>query len=173
MTALDETPENVNYLSPHNFLFQIKKTPNLNYNVQNVNLPGVSIDPPFQHTPFVKIPKSGEHIHYDDIMINYLVDERLKNYLEIHNWLKALGFPDTYEQFEEIQNADPQTGEGLMSDISLFVLDSDRRPIYDVRFKDAFPVSSSSIIFDSTSNAVAYLVAAATFKYRSYDIFPL
>lgn len=171
MTALDETPSNVNFLNPKNFLFQIKKTPNLNYYVQNVNLPGVYLQNPEQGTPFVRIPKPGDHIHYDEIMVNYIVDENMKNFLEIHNWVKALGFPDNFDQYDAINSIDQVTGLGKASDISLFVLNSDRNPMFDVRFKDAFPISSSSIIFDSTGSDVNYLVAAATFVYRSYDIF--
>ena len=44
MTAIDNTPENRNFLSPLNFKFSIKKSPNMNFFLQKVNLPSITQD---------------------------------------------------------------------------------------------------------------------------------
>jgi len=168
-TGLDETPDNVNFLSPLLFKFQIKKTPNLNFYVQNVNIPGVHLPPAETPNPFVKIPYPGDHIQYDDIMINFKVDENFTNWLEIYNWIKALGFPKNFGQHAAIELPSVPLGEGKTSDISLIVLNSQRVPTFDVTFIDAFPISLSSLIFDVSREDLNYIDAAATFRFTSYE----
>jgi hypothetical protein len=170
MSALDNIPENKNFLSPLNFRFQIKKCPNVNFFLQNVNLPGMVLNGPEQPNPFVRIPKAGDHIDFDDLMINYKVDEDLQNYLELYNWIRELGFPNSFDEYKSISGNPVYTGLGITSDMSLIILTSSRNPNYEVVFKDAFPISISSLIFDSTPQDVQYLEASATFRYRSYSI---
>lgn len=170
MTALDHNIDNENFLSPLGFKFQIKKCPTVNFYVQNVNLPGISMTEVGAPTPFVSLPYAGDHIRYDELILNFKVDEEMKNYIEIHEWIKQLGFPNNYDEYKTIASHAPITGMGIKSDISLLVLNSSRNPKMDIIFKDAFPVGLSSLIFDSTASDVNYLEASATFVYSSYDI---
>ena len=121
------------------------------------------------HISYAEV-KGDSFFEYDDLMINYKVDEDLTNYLEIHNWVKELGFPDNYNQYKNIADKGQIEGLGLRSDISLIILNSSRLPNMEINFKDAFPVSISSLIFDTTRMDVDYLEAAATFKYTSFEI---
>jgi hypothetical protein len=103
-------------------------------------------------------------------MIQYKVDEDLNNYMEIYNWIKALGFPDNYRQYKTLADQPKTSGEGLVSDISLIMFSNARIPTYEVLFRDAFPVSTSSLIFDTTRSDVEFLEASATFRYTSFSI---
>lgn len=170
MTALDTIPENKNFLSPLGFKFQVKKCPTVNFFVQTVNIPSIVLPDTYAPNPFVKIPYSGEHITYGDLTLTFKVDEDLVNYLEIHNWIKALGFPDKFDQYDVINRKPIMSGEGIRSDISLLVLSSSRNPTYDITFKDAFPVSLSGVEFDTRTQDVQYVTATTTFKYISYEI---
>jgi len=171
MSALDNTtPENRNFLSPLNFRFQIKKAPNVNFFVQKVNIAPISIKPAITATPFVNIPFPGEHIDYDALSITFKVDEDLQNYLEIHNWLKALGKPKDFSEYADLANNPSYTGDGIYSDISLTVLTSDKAPNYETIYVDAFPISLSGLTFNTTDSDVNYLEASASFKYTYYDI---
>lgn len=174
--ARTKTPTNTNFVESQNFKFIIKKTPTINYFVQNVNVPGISLDNVEEPNPFVKIPHSGDHIMYDDLMINFKVNEDLSNYLEIHNWIKRIGFPKTFESYDNEANTSilhNTSGEGEYSDMTIMVLTSHRNPSFEIVFRKAFPVSLSSIIFDSTMPDASYLEAAATFRYTYYDILPI
>jgi hypothetical protein len=170
MDARRETPDNLNMLSPLIFKFVVKKLPNVTFGVQNINLPGVSMGVAYHHNPFTKIPYAGDHLEFDDIMINYKVDEDLTNYMEILDWLMALGFPKNFDQYKAIKDRPQIEGEGLKSDISLVVMNSNRIPKWNVVFHDAFPISISSLIFDTTLSDDQYLEAACTFKYTRYEI---
>jgi hypothetical protein len=148
----------------------IKKAPHVNFFIQKVNIPGISITNLVTPNPFVRIPYAGEHITYEDLTISFKVDEDLQNYLEIHNWLKSIGKPDMYEQYAEIEAKNIYSGDGVYSDISVMVLASTKNPNYEVTYRDAFPISLSAITFNSIDSDVNYLEASTTFKYTSYNI---
>ena len=167
-TALDETPENINFLSPLIFKFQVKKTPTLNFYVQNVNLPGMHLQQSEFPNPLVATATPGDHILYDDLMINFKVNEDFTNWLEIHNWIIGHGFPKNFGQHAALTNPAVPLGEGLKSDVSLIVMNSSRIPKYNVVFHEAFPISISSLIFDTTRSRDDYIDAAATFRYDYY-----
>lgn len=173
MSALDQNVDNTNFLSPLGFKFMIKKTPTLNYFVQQINIPGISISPVDTGTPFVAIPYSGEHMMFDEILLSFKVDEEMKNYMEIHSWMRALAFPEHYGQYKSIADYSKTSGLGITSDISLLILSASKNPIFDVTFVDAFPIALSSLIFDSTATDVQYIDASATFRYQSYTINPI
>jgi len=170
MSALDNVPTNRNFLSPLNFKFQIKKSPNVNFFLQQVNIPGFSIQPTFQATPFVKIPKSGDHIDFEDLRIKFKVDEDLVNYMEIYDWLRDLGFPNSFQEYAIIASKPITSGMGIVSDISLLILNSNHNPKYDCVFKDCYPISISDVTFDTTQPDVQYIEAEAIFKYRIFEI---
>lgn len=170
MTALDNLPENPNFLSPLGFRFQIKKCPTVNFFVQSVNIPSMELINVDASNPFVKIPYGGEHISFGDLNLTFKVDEDLKNYMEIYNWIKGIGFPDKFNQYKTLKDKPVMSGEGLTSDISLLVLSSSRNPTYDIVYRDAFPVSLSQVEFNTTSQDVNYLTATTTFRYLSYEI---
>jgi len=168
--ATNLTPSNPNFLLPLHFAFHVKKTPNLNWYVQTINIPGVHLPPVEIQNPFVKVPYPGDHIQYDDIMINFKVDEGFANWLELYNWIKKMGYPNEYAEYRSITAPTVPVGEGIKSDISLIIMNSSRIPKINIIFKDAFPVSLSSLIFDSTKQNPDPIDASCTFRYTSYEL---
>lgn len=170
MSALDNTPENKNFLSPLNFKFFIKKTPYINFFIQKINLPSIRLVQVDTSNPLVRTPYAGDHIDFGTLTMNFKVDEDLKNYLEIHNWIVGLGFPERYEQYRDLNNKPIYTGDGIVSDMTLTILASTKTPNYEITFVDAFPVSLSDLTFNTMDNTVNFLSADATFKYTHYTI---
>lgn len=177
MTAISNLPDNTNFLSPLGFTFSIKKTPGVNYFVQSVNLPSVSLGSIDLETPFVKIPYPGDHIAYDPLTLTFRVDEDMRNYAEIYNWILATGFPDAFEQYQSMSEvakfrgtANRMSGEGQYSDASLIILNSVKAPIIEFKFHDLFPVSLGEIQFDTRDTDVNYVEASVTFAYRKFDL---
>ena len=170
MTAVDDTPSNRNFLSPLNFQFSIKRAPNVNFFLQKVNIPSIrlpSIDIP---TQFIPIPTQFTHMEYGEFSITFKVDEDFKNYLEIHDWIRALGFPKQYSERAAIDAIPEYTGNGVFSDISIIALNSAKNPNFEVTFTDAFPTYLGDIVFDSTYDDVNYITCEASFKYTLYEI---
>ena len=173
MTAIDNTPYNKNFLSPLNIVFQIKRSPHLNFFVQQVNLPSVSVNFPEQPNPFVHIPISGEHLEFGTLRVSFKVDEDMQNWFEVHNWIRKLGFPYEFEEYKKLTAAPKASGEGIVSDITLVILNQVKLPAFEITFRDAFPVSLSDLQFDVTEETVNYITASADFKYVLYDVVKL
>jgi hypothetical protein len=141
----------------------------VNFFVQGVNLPGLSLPDIDVSNPLIRVPYPGDHLLYDELDLSFKVDEDLKNYMEIHEWLRALG-KRSYDEYKTLTQKISTTGEGIRSDMTLTVLTSNRNANYSVTFKDAFPIKLSGINFDVTSSDVDYVQASATFRYVTYDI---
>lgn len=172
MSALDKVPSNRNFLDITKFRFGIKRAPNIEFFIQSMTLPGISITSVPEGTPFVKIPFSGDHIDYEPLQITFRVDEDLKNYMEIYNWLLGLGFPDNFDQYKALQDQPKYTGTGIKSEISLLIMTSSNNPNFNVVFSDAFPTSLSRIQFTSMETDIKYVTCSAMFSYSKFEILP-
>jgi hypothetical protein len=97
----------------------------------------------------------------------------MSNYMAIHNWLTGLGFSETTQDFVDLTTDDQGLKNQLteqFSDGSLSILNSNYRINTIVKFKDLFPVSLSSLEFDTSVTDIQYFTADATFKYTIYNI---
>ena len=158
-----------NFLSPINFKFSISRAPNVNFFIQKVNIPGLSLADIDVNNPLLRVPYPGEHLMYDELQITFKIDENLQNYLEIFNWIKSIGKQD-YNLYKTINSQPTYSGKGIRSDISLQVLTSKRNPNYEIIYQEAFPVQLSSLDFDASNEDISFLEATALFRYTSYDI---
>jgi len=165
-------PQNINPLSPNGFNFTVLKLPSITFFCQQANLPGLTFGEPAFANPFASVPLPGDHITYDTLNVNFLIDETMTNYKAIWNWIIALGFPQSYDQYVSFVNSD-QSGvlnelAKNYSDATLEILGSSNKAVATVQFVDVFPVSLDSIMFQSTNQDVPYLVGTATFRYSYY-----
>ena len=167
-----QVPANKNFLSPLNFVFQIKKAPHVSYFVQQVNVPSLSLASPITTNPMLNIPFPGEHLQFGQLDVTFKVDEDFKNYLEIHNWLTGLGKPETFSQYDELEEnqKQPLNGDGIYSDMSLIIMSNARQPNFEISFIDGYPTGISDISFNSLESDVNYVNATASFKYTMYKI---
>lgn len=174
--ALNDQPNNVNFLSPLGFNFAIKKLPNTNYFVQAVNVPSVQMGDAIMPTPFVNIPTIGDRISYAEFQVSFKVDEDLRNYIELYDWMVQLGFPEDFSQAKNIyekQNNVDFMAEGPYSDATITILNSAMRPNLEVLFEDAYPISLSDLQFSATSPSVDYIECQVTFRYKLFRILRL
>lgn len=170
MTAIENTPLNKNFLNPLNFQFQLKRAPTLNFFCQKINIPSLTLQIIDVPNAFNYLPNAANKVQYGELEVTFKVDENFQNYLEIHNWVRALGFPEKFEEYKEIAKNPQVTGEGIKSDIGMIILNAVKKPNYEITFKDAFPTFLSAIDFDATSDDVQYVTASATFRYTLFDI---
>lgn len=169
---------NRNFLSPVGFKFSLARAPKLAYFTNSANIPGISLGVAEQGSYLKTIPVPGDIMEFNDFTIRFLVDEDLKNYLEIQNWMRGLGFPETLSEIYELQKEKTLTGKpfshnsqmNLYSDGVLQILTNTDNLQYNVVFKDMFPMSLSDLEFDSTDTDIQYFSANVTFKYSIYTI---
>ena len=119
----------------------------------------------------VPIPVEG-NMRYSEFSMEFIVDEDLRNYMQIHNWMRALGTPQEFKERRVWLNkyADSPSEDPRFSDATLQVLNNNNIANFDVVFKDMFPVSLSSLPFDVTGGDNDYFTATTTFRYTLYEI---
>lgn len=172
------------YLRPNAFRFVIKDIPKVAYTCQSANLPGLQLGFATQPTPFIDLPRIGDKLQYDEFTIRFLIAEDMSNYLELLEWLVALGFPESYaaynrfvgerlSRFPFVKQPNGSIETVAYSDGTLTILDSANIPKTNIILKDMFPTAVQALDYDITSSSVEFLVGIASFKYRTFEIQPL
>ena len=171
MSVIDNQPSNKNMLSPTGFRFVLNRTPNINYFTYSAPIPTLSLGDFEQQTPFVALPYPGDKLRFEPLSLRFRVDEDLVNYMEIHNWLISLGYPESFDQNAfKSGRAISFKNNDVYSDGSLIVMSSNQNPNLNINFEDMFPVSLSELTFDASLDDIQYLEATVTFRYKLYTI---
>ncbi len=163
---------NRNFLSPIGFLFILDKARKVSFLCQKAEIPTVELGQVEIPTRgLVPIPVEG-NMRYSEFSMEFIVDEDLRNYMQIHNWMRALGTPQEFKERRVWLNkyADSPSEDPRFSDATLQVLNNNNIANFDVVFKDMFPVSLSSLPFDVTGGDNDYFTATTTFRYTLYEI---
>lgn len=170
MSALDKNASNLNLLNPAGFKFMVKKLPNCNYFLQGVTIPGITLPPTQQPTPFVSVPYPGDHIDYGVLNIRFKVDEDLTNYRELHSWIRGLGFPETLTEYGTLANHSKTSGLGLVSDATILVTTGLKNPNIEFIFEDCFPISLGELSLQTTDSTINFLTCSASFRYTLFQV---
>ena len=168
--SVTNEPTNKNFLSPLGFDFSIKKLPTTKFFVTRTTIPGFSLGVVEAPTPFVRLPLPGDKIQFNDLQVTFKIDEDMKNYLEIFNWIMGLGFPDNYGQYASLKSKGKTTGEGIYSDATVTVLTSAMNPNIEFAFRNVFPYSLTDLDFSTSSADVEYLEATVGFRYELFTV---
>lgn len=170
MSAIDRAPATQNFLSPVGFRFILSRSPEINYFIQHVDIPDMTMDVAVPQTPFNRIQYPGEKVTYGDLTITFKVDENLTNFLHIYNWMSDLSKQNNFNGYRAAATAAPGTMAGVFSDATLVVMTSSYNANKQVVFKNIFPTHLTGLTFDSTMNDITYLQATATFAMQKYEI---
>ena len=175
MTALTRNPINPNPLQPNKFLLTFSRAPNVQYFCQQVSVPGISLSEIPQNTPFVDVYIPGEKAIYDLLNVTFIIDEEIKGWKEIHDWIRAMTFPEKYEEYQRLPSlnktiSNTNTRFPQFSDASLTILSSSNVPKYRFKFYNVFPTSISTFIMNTQDTPDNILTADVTFRYTYYDI---
>ena len=169
--------ENRNFLAPVGFRFNLKRSPGTAFFCNQANIPDLNLGVTEQPTYLRQIPTPGDMIDFGDLNLRFLVDEDLKNFMEIQNWIRGLGFPESIQEFRDLETSGTvprrdyvQSGQDIYSDGTLQILSSNFNAKFNVNFKDLFPTSLTTLTFDATDTDIEYFTADATFKYTSYNL---
>jgi len=166
---------NPNFLSPTAFKLDLPGFSEVDYQVQEANIPGISMNGPTQATPYNDFQLGGDKLNYQDLIVSFLVDENCINYSLIHDWMVGITYPQKSTQWRDFvkKQVDKKFADVWNIDqvqITLTALNSNYNPSFKIDFVDAFPVSLSTLTFDTTSNDVRYLTATAIFKYTYFKL---
>ncbi len=190
--GIDRQPTKLDYASPTQFKFNIVQLPKVEYFTTAANLPGITMAESIFPTPFTNIPMQGDKLTYSNLTISFIVDEYLENYMSLHNWMTAIGFPKSRQQFKDwrtTESVTPNLTKGISSDIgdvkpptdtrplfgdaTLTILTNKNNPIVEVRFRDVYPASLSGLEYNQNATDVEYMTASVDFDYTLYEIVTL
>ena len=93
MATVKTQPDKLDYASPTQFKFGIHQLPKVEFFSTAATLPAIALSDVIMPTPFKSIPMMGDQLTYDNLAVSFIVDEHLENYLSIHEWMTAIGFP--------------------------------------------------------------------------------
>lgn len=159
--------QNRNFLSPVGFKFNLQKAPKVDFFSNSTGIPGIDLGVAIQSTYLKNIPVPGDKLEYRDFSIQFMIDENLENYLEIHNWMRGLGYP---ESVQEHLNLTEDSLLDQFSDGTLIIYNSNFREVAKITFQDMFPVSLTPVEFDAKETDINYIMAEATFKYTIFNV---
>ncbi len=168
--------DNRNFLAPTGFKFSLKRSPGVAFFCNQANIPSLDLGIAIQPTYLKDIDVPGDKIQFGDLTLRFLVDEDLVNYMEIQNWIRGLGYPESVQEFDELEKEAVlpvnfgRAGDNIYSDGTLQILSSNLVAKFNVNFKDMFPYSLSTITFDATDTDIEYFTADVSFKYTIYNL---
>ena len=171
-SAFAKQIDNRNFLSGVGFKFNLTKFPKVDFFSNSARIPELNLELTQQPSYLKTIDVPGERLTYGDLTLRFLVDENMENYISVYTWLKGLGFPESTKEFKDLTTdrdgiRDPKEA---FCDGTLRILNSNYREVAQVKFKDLFPTSLTSLDFDATNTDVQYFTAEASFKYTIYNL---
>ena len=138
----------LNKLARNRSTLEIAMFPNTSFTLSNYSVPGMSLFPAQQSSPFFDKPVYGDKLHYDDLICEFIVNEDLSNYLEE----KIHPMPMTY------------------TDATMTIYTSHNNPFMRVQFLDVIPVQIGELQFSENTNETEEVTCMVVFKYQRYDI---
>ena len=153
---MTQLTDNFNMLAPTGFRVTIEspKFSNLEYFISTVSLPTISLaeaEAGFRnYQGFVP----GDKVSYDTLDMSFVIDEDMKNYTEVFNWIKA--------------NAD----ENLPAkhDLIFSILTSHNNLNKQIKFVNAMPTSLGGVEFNTQVDTIDYLQSTISFRYDYFEI---
>ena len=174
--VLQRNPETVDILQSTKFRLSFERLPGLTFFCQSANLPGVALTEIVRNTPFVDLYHAGEKLVYDTFNVTFLVDEELRAWTELHDWIRGLTFPTDFREYIDL--AKQSRGANFKksfdmkpqySDAILTIYTNKNNPNFRVKLYDVFPTSLGTILFNSTDSAENIITSDAIFRFSYYD----
>lgn len=156
-------PATNNKLTGNRFQFILTRCPTVTYFCQRANIPSISFGTSTQsNATGVVLKRPGTSYVYEDLQVGFAVDENMKNWLEIYDWMLDIGV--NYKRENERYAEKQKTATGY-----LLVLNSKYTPIIAFKFKNMYPTYLGGVDFDVSLQDAETSIATATFSYSHYE----
>lgn len=157
-----------NLLQNNAYQLVLPRFPKTQFFATDFVLPDISLPSANVATPFVNLPMAGDKPMFAPMRFNFMINEDMSNFQEIHDWIHSIGFTESYTDYMLYQNKTiPQQSLGEQ-DAKVIILSSKGNPIRTITFFDAIPISLSGIDFTSQDPATNYVKASVAMTYSHY-----
>lgn len=165
-------PSSTPLLQSTKFQLQFVRIPDVVYFCQKAPIPSVRVASIRQETPFITRKVAGHKLEYDDLEIEFLLEETLNSWNEIHKWMIDYATEKDFNAYKDLDRLSPQSFihptlgyPNAYCDATLTVLSSQNTPLNRFIFRDCFPVSLGKINMDTTSSAEETMTCTAAFEF--------
>lgn len=171
--------ENRNFLSPVGFQFGVAKLPGVEFFCQSATIPAINCQEVPVGSVVNKYYMPGDELTYSPLIVRFLVDENMKNWYQVHDWMRKISTPYSQKEFTYNRKGlesqfkdgteDDLSSNDWKSDTSLTVLSSNYQPVAEFVFKDCFPTNLTALNFDASATDINYFTAEVTLRYDYFD----
>ena len=182
-------PTVFDYSQSNQFKINIPIFPLTEWFVVSCNVPGVTMGQGVVPTPLLDVPFIGDKLTYAQFNMTFMVDEQLKNYNELHDWLVNMAAPQKSSQFgartsdyvirpsqstkfyRDGQEVTGSTSDrDLYCDLELYILSSKIIPVAMITMQEAFPVTISALDYTQQDADTSYVQCNVSFAFMLYTI---
>ena len=145
---------NINMLSPGNFKVTIDSNEfaNIQFFCTTASVPDLGQASVLQGYKNENAYFPGDTIEYGSFTISFIVDEEMKNYIEMFNWIST-----------------NSTSAPKFKDVTLSILTNKNNTNKQILFHDAFPISLGELSFTTQDTGVEYVNCDVTFQYNRFE----
>lgn len=166
---------NTNLLHPNKFALSFARLPHVQYFCQKVIFPGMFLGEALHTTPFIDRFAPGDKLIYDYLQISFMVDEDMKNWNELYEWIRGISYSESFQEYRNLGKLLPVNPSNISktpqySDASLTIYDSKETPKLRYNFLDCFPTTISAIPFDTTTGPATVITCDATFRFLIFNL---
>jgi hypothetical protein len=157
--------DNINFLMPTGFSIYIDKIPETLFRCTELEIPQIISNFTIINTPMIDYPVPGEKLEYGILTITFIVDEEMKNFLELSSWLMNMSNPesldnnDRYLSYHMFNNFSTNFSDGILT-----IFTNNNHPNIQIQILDMFPISVSAISLQTDVDGIQYKSCTSTFK---------
>jgi hypothetical protein len=154
--GIDNLTNNINMLSPTGFKLTINKEKfaNTEFFITTFGIPSVSSSEVQTNFRGSIGFEPSETRQFESLNLRFVIDEDMKNYIEIFDWIQSNVKNKKFERHDMI----------------LSIMSSHNNVNKQFQFRDAFPTTLSGVDFNTQATDVEYLQADVTFRYNEFSI---
>lgn len=150
---------NYNYLPDNTWKVVFSKLPNAVFYTQEFTMPGIVVQAIEAPYPGNNFKTSSGQFDIEDVQLDFIVDEDMKAYFEIYDWLKTMNV--NAKEFRGFTYSDivvmPMTANSTAGN-------------YVITLLDCVPVRLGQISFRTTSTETQYITCSASFAVNDIQV---
>jgi hypothetical protein len=164
-------PKNINPLLMQRFKLVLQRLPHISFYCKSFTLPGVNIGEVNNYTPFMDTIHAGDKIIYDPLTATFIVDEDLRAWEEVYNWIVGLSFPHDFGQYANLvkktQNPSnlKNSFKNVYGDATMVLQTSAQNSHILFKFQDVFPITLGGLNMDTTVDGIENFTCDVTFRF--------
>lgn len=152
-----------NLLQINGFTFSLDRIPQTTFRVVSCDLPEITVPSPESSSGRATQFFPGTANEFEPLVVDFLVDEDLKNYREMYRWI-------TQQRYTDKEFVSTEKEQFLVSDGSLLTMTNSSNPNVTFYFKDMFPISLGGLHFDTRIEQPSPLTCTVTFRYSYFEM---